>query len=334
MNQQEIDFIRGCLPRGRTKYYTFRDKYVFQILSWILGSESMHVRELKAHPLLSRFVERPSFVLFLRKIRQERIDASNLNAYWPRHRDIQAFRLTLAKWGDFDPINDHWNQTTRRGFNLVLQINYPVEHGRAYHDLNQEKENPLRLGYSGHPVRFGQVTTMSWARIDIDLGEGTALIEEIQTDWLRDAREKGQRLRSKLLAGEISRYDEWRGIKIHRILRYLDAYIEPLVKFWDEVTLETTLWFLKEELGVNQIYYHTWETGLWCKRLTRQSGPPRSLYERLPKRFGFVKVNHGPGFIDRSHDVFRRIKKDRLKTHENRWWHLNLNRHESHDRRD
>ncbi|MGB0743430.1 MAG: hypothetical protein ACPGSB_02790 [Opitutales bacterium] len=324
MNEQEIELIRGCLPEGRTKYHTFKDHYAFQILSWRLGSGSMKVRELKSHPEFSRYIHRPAFAEFLKRVPEGEINQSRLHAYWPQHEDIQTFRLTLDKWGDFDPDNDDWNQTSRRGYNLVLQLNFPVPHGRYYQSLDDEDEDPLGFGSSCHPARFGILNTMSWARIDLNLDQGTALIEEIQTDWLRDARRQRNQIEQRLQEGKLSRYDEWWGIKVHKILSYIDAYIEPLVRLWDEATLEATLWFLHEELGLKRIYYHTWESGLWFKRLSPSFGPPRSLYTKLPQRFGFECVGHGPEFITERPEIRRRMKKKPPTYRSPKWWFMDL----------
>lgn len=41
------------------------------------------------------------------------------------------------------------------------------------------------FNYCGHPVSR-QRNTLAWARLDLDLNSATALIEEIQSDWIRD----------------------------------------------------------------------------------------------------------------------------------------------------
>ncbi|MEO0509089.1 MAG: hypothetical protein AAF065_04470 [Verrucomicrobiota bacterium] len=324
MNEQEIQFICGCLSEGRTKYYTFKDHYVFQILSWKLGSGSIKVREIKTHPTFARYANRPAFREFLQRLPNGIIDQESLQSYWPTHDSIQAFRLTLDRWGDFDSGNDDWNQTSRRGYNLVLQLNFPIANSREYRELDEEDDNPFYFGSKCHPSRIGEITTMSWARLDINLDEGTALIEEIQTDWLRDAREERERIERRLKDQKLSINDTWSGIKVWKILRYFDRHIQPLIKLWDEATLEAALWFLREELGMEQVYYHTWNTGLWFKRLEPNFAPPRSLYTKLPQRFGFDCVEQGPEFILEQPENRRRLKSKRNKHESPKWWFMNL----------
>ena len=56
----------------------------------------------------------------------------------------------------------------------------------ALHRLLRGAERDDPFYYSGHPGRAGQNATLAWARIDFDLGSGDALIEEIQSDRIRD----------------------------------------------------------------------------------------------------------------------------------------------------
>lgn len=62
--------------------------------------------------------------------------------------------------------------------------------------------------------------------------------------------------------------------------------------------LSATLDFVYWELGIGQIWYHTWETGACLKRIDTRYGPPRSLYNRLPKQFCFEQAAALPGFLN------------------------------------
>jgi len=80
-----------------------------------------------------------------------------------------------------------------------------------------------------------------------------------------------------------------------------------LNKLWDEALLSAALWFLKEELGVTTIWYHTFATGNKLKRI-KYTPPPRSLYSKLPRRFCFTETSEHPDFM--LHDKsFRRVIK-------------------------
>ena len=43
-----------------------------------------------------------------------------------------------------------------------------------------------------HPVASGGELTLAWSRIDLDLDRGEALVEEIQSDWVRDAQSQSR----------------------------------------------------------------------------------------------------------------------------------------------
>ena len=76
------------------------------------------------------------------------------------------------------------------------------------------------------------------------------------------------------------------------------------------MTLAATLWFLRRELGIRRIFYHTFETGNWLKGL-RDYKPPRSIYTDLPKQFCFQETYNPPSFIMRSRRkwIIRELEK-------------------------
>ncbi len=72
------------------------------------------------------------------------------------------------------------------------------------------------------------------------------------------------------------------------------------------------------------MYYHTWESGLLYKQLPEDNAPPRSLYTKLPKRFGFEKVAMGPSFLDEAQKSRRFWKRRKDKRITAPWWRLDL----------
>ncbi|MBB3698186.1 hypothetical protein KMW28_17490 [Flammeovirga yaeyamensis] len=66
--------------------------------------------------------------------------------------------------------------------------------------------------------------------------------------------------------------------------------------------------FLLEEIGVTKIYYHTFESGNYFKKL-ENCPPPKSLYTKLPKKFGFKKTKQLPQFWKKEHFMKKRIRK-------------------------
>ncbi|WP_309381040.1 hypothetical protein [Cerasicoccus frondis] len=324
MNTEELRLIRDCLPEGRTKYYYFKDAYLFQILKWKLGEAQATASSLKQHAQWQRFAKKEAFARYLSKWPDGLVDGERLGYYWPSDQEVHAFRLTLGEWGQ-EPSNqnDSWFQTSRSGWNLVLQLNFPAEHDREYRNL-VGPDGGSYFAWTFHPVRVGQFNTLAWARLDIDLDRGVALIEEIQTDWLREAADQRSHLAKELKRGQLKLDDRWWQSTVGNVISYFDRNLEPLLDVWDEAMLSAALWFLYKELGVSRVYYHTWESGLLYKQLTEDSAPPRSLYTKLPKRFGFEKVEMGPSFLDEAQKSRRFWKRRKDKRTTAAWWRLDL----------
>lgn len=72
--------------------------------------------------------------------------------------------------------------------------------------------------------------------------------------------------------------------------------------------LNAAVQFLFEEIGLNDIYYHSFETGATLKHISFGL-PPKSLYTKLPKQFCFDLVDEGPSFIRKDKHARRRLKK-------------------------
>ena len=321
MKQNEIDFIKDCLPTGRTKFYTHQHHYLFQTLAWKLGARALRVHELKKSPDLKRYMQQPTIREFIGNHSNDTVTTQSLETHWQLSRRIFPFRLTLDQWGMESPNTwqRDWAQTSRSGMNLVLQLNFPDHHNRSFRNLSTEERSIWRYAYNGHPVRVGNENTMSWARIDLELDHGCALIEEVQNDWLRKAYRSHLRLRNKLEAGEVSTKDLWHESTIQRQLDYDEQHIAPLTKLWAEATLLAAMQFLINEIGIKNIFYHTWASGVFYKKISRNHGPPKSLYEDLPRRFGFNRVSMGPPFIVHNARVQRKHGK-RPKSAEHDWW--------------
>ena len=147
---------------------------------------------------------------------------------------------------------------------------------------------------------------MAWARIDLDLQQGEALIEEIQNDWLRSvtddyrwARRIGKAADKPLLCADCS---------VRELRQYHDEVLLPYIKIWDEAMLAAALWFLRQEIGIKQVWYHHYETGVALKRIT-YTRPPRSVYTDLPKKFCFQATQDAPGFLMEDRAFRKRFRK-------------------------
>jgi hypothetical protein len=209
-------------------------------------------------------------------------DCGGQDPYW----------LSLSRWGDPDNSAEE-QQTIRPGYNLVLQVNFPRWHAPAYrHLLDPAGQRPLVN--EDHPVRRGEPDTMAWARIDLDLYRREALIEEIQTDWLREAFDLLE-LAARAERGGRHRF-EYCGLEmaVSAVREYYRLHVSRHRAIWAELTLTAALWFLWEKLAISRVWYFTY-AGSWLKGESCE--PPRSLYENLPKRFAFTKTKEAPGFL-------------------------------------
>jgi hypothetical protein len=304
MNKQQLDEIINCLPRGRTVFPYFRDRYAALLLSWLYGDGTSiaEVKSSRHNSLLDREVVRT----ILAACGDGRLDKQSLALAWQYpHED---FLLTLDRWGG-DSLR--WQQTTRHGFNLVLQVNLHEGYRRWFDKAVPEDEKWV-FNNCCHPVlqknrRAFYRPTLGWIRMDLDFDTGEVLLEEIQSDWIRDLRTlQGWHKPSEDNASAT-------------VLAYCNAMQRRLGKIWDEALMAAALWFVREELGLHSIWYHTFESGCRLKRIVEDK-PPRSLYTRLPRKFCFQQTSQQPMFLQTDR-YYRRCSSGKPAP---RWFHLQL----------
>lgn len=279
MNRQDVEEIIACLPSERTMFHYYPDMYCSLILSYVLGA-GRKIRWLKGTSF-GQLLKRPAMKQAMRKVGGGELTPDLLP--WPSANDEpQKFVLTLGRWG-FDHGRE---QTTRTGYNLVLQLNLPGCHDRKLQqmlggfDFNEDYDHPTRPDKS----------TLSWARIDVDLDKGEALIEEIQTDWIREAIDCAD---PEFWSAD---YREGNNMpSAEATQQYMTEVLEPYRQLWAEATLSAAIWFIRHELGIRRIYYHSWAGGIEFKNI--YGAPPKHLYEDLPKRFGFSKTRQPPSLV-------------------------------------
>ncbi len=314
MTPLEIEFIEKIIGSDQKPYYYYRDKYALQLIQYHV-KDSIKIHELKRsryQGLLSKPVVRD----VLRQCGDQVLIPSLLHA-----QPMEAgkhFNYTLSRWGEYIPHrNDTWNQTSRPGLNLVLQLNFDPWHNYRYHDLIRNDYMADPFVFSCHPIALKRQFTMAWARLDIDLDQGEMLIEEVQNDWLREVNRikkaietcKDPRVSSKKLL--------WFALRPEAFGEYF-SLLESYQNIWDEATLSLAVHFAKQELGVSDIYYHDFDSGNLLKGL-EDGKPPRSLYTKLPKRFCFEQTDRAPEMIRREKYVRRIFRKQPL-----RWWKMNI----------
>lgn len=316
MNLNELDFLMEIYGQEQYPFYYYRNKYALQLLANCIGETGMTVPEIKQSPW-AFLLDKPLVKNIMASLKGNRICKTDLQDN--PAADVFYFDLTFSKWGVFDRHrNEDWFQTTRPGQSLVVQLNFGAEHDRDYYKLvKPDKTHPFR--WLCHPVAENNKLTMAWARIDIDWETGEALIEEIQNDWLRNVKDIKKTL-ARMVERKHKNIDrhylfQSTGSSMESFQQYSDKVIAPYQKIWQEAMLSASIHFIRKELGLKTIYYHTHEGGKLLKNCT----PPRSVYYNLPRKFGFKPTTIGPRFIRNCHYL-----KKKLKTNSIKWFRLRL----------
>ena len=291
--------IIDCLPKERTLLRYFKDAYAVDLLKRYLHRKGKQKVSALRQSTYGKLLHRPIFCDLLAKLGNGALTVTELQSLWPE--SIEYYVLTLGIWGHNHAYG--YEQVSRPGANLVLQVNFSNQHDEAYRRNIIDDFDEFQ--YSGHPISERRCT-MAWARIDLDWQTGEALIEEVQTDWLRDIKWLYRR-RDAVLKHK-KRGFLLQGKKVY--LDRLEVYLAEIAKhqaIWSEVSLNAAINFIADELGITSIYYHSFETGAVLKHL-HYSKPPRSLYTDLPRKFCFQAVQQGPSFIANNKKAKRRLK--------------------------
>lgn len=305
MNNDLAEEIIACLPRGRTLYSYHKDRYAALLLAHQLGDETHKVAALKQTPY-ARLLEKPIIKTMLANAGDGLVSAERLNMVWDD--PALVFILTLSTWGNKD--YDTYYQTSRAGYNLVLQMNFTNKHEREFERL-VEPHCSSAFNTSYHPVlmpgdREFFRETLAWARIDLDFDTNEALIEEIQSDWIREARDV---LKEIIREGEENakhhEHFSYLGSDLQHLRQYVDEILQPYEAVWAEAMLWAAVQFIWDELGINTVYYHSYDTGCAVKHCT----PPRSLYTSLPRKFCFQKTITPPSFLVKEKTFRKALKK-------------------------
>jgi len=314
MRQDEIDEIRSCILTDKTKFHYFKDRYALMLLAWVAkdGVAVGNVKRSRFGRLMQKRIPRE----VASRAPNGLLTRTSLESFWPQQTEV--YLLTLGQWGETGAWCRNWQQTSRPGLNLVLHVNFSNKHNAPYRKLMRGNDcHPFRCHF--HPNAPEGHFTLAWARFDVDLKGGEAIIEEIQNDWLRNAQSELNWLQT-LSAGRAEeilkrQYGE-PSFTVEQLKSYIDQVLGPHQRIWDEATLAASLWVLRDVIGIRRVYYHTFEGGNRLKRLTRDR-PPRSLYSTLPKRFCFDQTSRQPKMlVDCRH---RRVRRE-LRLSPPRWF--------------
>ncbi len=304
MELQLANNIIAMLPNERTVFRYHQDRYAFMLLEYAMKGE-ISIAQIKASPY-AKLLDRPAVKSVLSGCGGGKLSLNDFALAWPI--ETKSYILTLGLWGWRKSKYRSWYQTSRTGTNLVLQLNFDRSHDAAHQKLLKIYRD-ADFSYRDHPINKKGRTTLSWARIDLDLDRGEALIEELQNDWIRNAYEELEHVqKSKTLDAKTK----------EKFQRYVSEHLDPHVKIWSEAILSATLFFLIKEIGIKQIWLHDFETGNRLKKLT-WSKPPRSLYTSLPKKFCFTKVNQAPSFL---HQGLARKMRRRIDEGKEAFWKI------------
>lgn len=304
MSPELVEETIASLPSGRTLFPYFRDRYALQLLRNAFP-RGQSVAAIK-RSAFGNLLRKPTVRNLMAQIGRSHILPEDLDSAWPRHHE--TYRLTLGQW----PVaNERWarsyHQTTRRGTNLVLQLNFAVSHNRELARITGAGVEDYNES-SIHPIEKKRNLTLAWSRIDLDFDTREALIEEIQSDWIRDTHRWAT--------------DPDDREQARRFRQYEDELLKPHRRIWDEAMMAATIWFLVEEIGIRSLFYHTMESGHALKQIN-WCHPPRSLYTDLPRQFCFQTTFNGPLFIrDHSDRPTRKL----FSRPETQWFHLEFDR--------
>jgi hypothetical protein len=307
MDKKDIQELLALLSKERTLYRYCRDYYAVQLLEFA-SKRHGSIKALKGSKF-SKLLNKPSIIALLDSCGNGRLSAQHLISYWKEPGT--TYLLTAGSW---ESPSDRFAQTSRPGVNLVLRLNFNHQHDRLLRESIRPYEDGV-FNYWEHPVlrrgdRHYYRETLAWSRLDIDLDMGEVLIEEIQSDWVRDVAWLRKRLDRY---GSEERVMDYCAFKttVKQARRYL-SFVEPLLKEWSQAMLAATLYFIESELGLKKIWYHTWEVGNRLKRIDGRHLPPRSLYTTLPKQFCFEQTDQLPGLLNDRRTV-KRLRRGNIK---------------------
>ncbi|MFK7912662.1 MAG: hypothetical protein AB8B93_02005 [Pseudomonadales bacterium] len=295
MRKETLLEVLDCIGSERRLFWYFPGRFALLLLAEsVARGRSLHA--LRAGPearLLQQAVVRDA----LGQQGNGALQADALANYWTDQ--ALPFALTIGSWGSTHYSS--WRQTSRSGYNLVLRLDFTGAHmaslRRRFGDYGWLFNSDL------HPVSQSsnrRRETLAWARLDFDFDTNEVLIEEVQSDWVRDAAR----------AARYGWYSDGGWIKPETAAAYLREELQPLLKLWPEAMLAACLWFIRNELGIGRVFYHEHRTGSALKQI-RHAHPPRSLYSKLPQRFCMELVDEPPLFLANDKRTKRVLKKVR-----------------------
>lgn len=288
MEKYELDEILAALTGERTLFRYTRDGYALQLLRDYIG-QGMNIAQLRQSPF-ANWLNKPIVKQALAHAGKGELKPQHLDwATW--EQDALNFVLTLDQWGDERNSQRKWKQMSRTGYHLVLQLNFANDHQQCFQQLVKGADHG-EFSYWGHPInKDSKHETLAWARIDVDFASNQALIEELQSDWVRHVKR------------------DWKTWRFSNIHTYREVVLKPYAQVWDEALMAATIQLIRHDLGIKEIFYNTFDTGNFLKGIRGDSKPPRSMYTTLPEKFAFTMTDEVPQFLQGLREVNKAQRK-------------------------
>lgn len=300
MNINLLEEVQEILDSGRRLHHYYKDQYAVWLLAQLIEkTPGLSISDIKSS-VYAKLLERP-----LVKKNMSVAPKGVIKTDWCSSiisEKYESVVITLSKWGG--DYNYSWSQTSRPGANLVLQFNFTNEHDQW---LGRLKLNDDVFKCYAHPINVYR-SSLAWSRLDIDFSTGEVLIEEIQNDWIRKCHKHYKLANYYRSKGAEHYYYDGIRFSVDDMLRYTQHMVKTYDKLWSEVVMSLTLMFIKQELGIDKVYYHEFYTGAKIKRITERL-PPKSLYTSLPKKFCFELVDQIPKFLRTEKRIKRCLNK-------------------------
>jgi hypothetical protein len=290
MDKNDLSELLACLSKDKTHFHYFHDYYAVQLLT--IAAERYQTLSSLKQSRFGKLLNNATVTQLISGCQNDRLDLEQFKYFW--REPSTTYLLTTGIWRNrrVDVI-----QTSRPRYSLALHLNFNHQHNK----IMQKSEVFDYIDYMRFQwLPFDFKKTLACARLDIDLDKGEALIEEIRSDWAKVTIRLHKTL-MKYIAIE-QRHHGHIDIKATRMLRY-HKFVDPILKEWSQTVLSATIDFIYHELGLKQIWYHTWEVGNCLKVVDAHHHCPKSLYTRLPRQFCFERVEHLPDILNNRHTI-------------------------------